>query len=88
MFSLLRVDASFFIDKFVAESTEKSSSFAHNYFKTKLKQSNTLSCITIEYIFPLLRLDTSFFLQSILTLIVQTTVRQCLVHSQSNSKEP
>ena len=35
-----------------------------------------------------LGLDTSFQSQSILTLIVQRTVSNCLVHSQSNSKEP
>ena len=48
--------------------------FMHNYLETKYKQSNTLSCITIKYIFLLIEIHTSFFLQSILTLIVQTIV--------------
>ena len=54
------------IDKFYSCKHREIIIFAHNYFK----KSNTLSCITIKYI-VLLRLDTSFFLQSILTLIVQ-----------------
>ena len=47
-------------------------------------------CLQIQLsIFSLLLgLDTSFQLQSILTLIVQRTVSMCLVHSQSNSKDP
>ena len=61
----------FSLINFIAVSTEKSSSLHTIILKTKHKQSNTLSCITIKYIFSLLRLGTSFVLQSILTLIVQ-----------------
>ena len=64
----------FSLINFIAVSAEESSSLHTIILETKHKQSNTLCCITVKYIFSCLRLDTSFFLQSILTLIVQTIV--------------
>ena len=59
-------------------------------FLLKQNTNNTTCCIQLQssIFFLPLGLDTSFHSQSILTLIVQKTVSKCLVHSQSNSKEP
>ena len=46
----------FSLISFVAVSTEKSSSLHTIILKTKHKQSNTLSCITIKYIFLLIEI--------------------------------
>ena len=59
-------------------------------FILKQNTNEATCCLQLQSsIFSLpLGLDTSFQLQSILTLIVQRTVSKCLVHSQSNSMEP
>ena len=59
-------------------------------FILKQNTNEAHCCLQIQLsIFSLsLGLETFFLLQSILTLIVQRTVSQCLVYSQSNSKEP
>ena len=44
------------IDKFYRCKYREIIIFAHNYFKTKHKQSKTLSCITIKYIFLLMEI--------------------------------
>ena len=59
-------------------------------FILKLNTNEATCCLQIQLsiFFHPLGLDTSFQLPSILTLIVQRTESKCLVHSQSNSKEP
>ena len=46
----------FSLIKFIAASAEKSSSLHTIILKTKHKQSNTLSCITIKYTFLLIEI--------------------------------
>ena len=41
------------IDKFIVCKCREITFFAHNYLKTKHKQTKTLSSITIEYIFSI-----------------------------------
>ena len=59
-------------------------------FILKQNTNEATCCLQLQSsIFSLpLGLDTSFQLQSILTLIAKRTVSKCLVHSQSNNKEP
>ena len=69
------------IDKFCSSKCREIIIFAHNYFrKTKTNQvSHYLDLQSSTPIFfSWLRLDTLFFLQSILTLIVQTIVSAVL----------
>ena len=58
------------------------------YSKTKCKQSNLLPSTSIEYIFLPLGLDTSFQLQSILTLIVQIIVSAVYGAYSKQQQEP
>ena len=59
-------------------------------FILKQNTNEATCCLQLQssIFFLPLGLATSFQLQSILTLTVQRTVSKCLVHSQSNSKEP
>ena len=60
--------------------------FAHNYFrKTQTNQATCCLDFQSSIFFLLLGLDTLFFLQSIITLIVQTIVRVVL---ETSSKQP
>ena len=65
--------------------------FLYAQFILKQNTNKATCCLQLQssiFFFPL-GLDTSFQLQSILTLIVQRTqASKCSVHSQSNSKEP
>ena len=75
----------FSLINFIAVSTEKSSSLHTIILKQNTNKATLCLVLQSSIFFSLLRLGTSFFLQSMLTLIVQTIVSECLVHSQSNS---
>ena len=59
-------------------------------FISKQNTNEATCCLQLQssIFFLPLGLDNSFQLQSILTLVAQRTVSKCLVHSQSNSREP
>ena len=79
MFSLINL---------IAVSAENSSTLHTFILKQNTNEATCCLQLKSSISFLPLGLDTSFQSQSLLTLIVQTTVSKCLVHSQSNSKEP
>ena len=79
------------IYKFCSSKRREIIIFAHNYFILKQNTNQATCCLDFQssIFFLSLELDTLFFLQSILTLIVQTTVSAVLgTFSKQPSKEP